>query len=77
MYGFDHFGMGWGGLGMGLGMILVLVLSILLIVLLVRLFARNGEARREPTALEILEARYARGEIDRDEYLKRRADLKG
>jgi len=73
MGGFEHFGM--GGLGMGLGIILVLVLSVLLIVLLVHLFARNGEAKRERTALEIVEARYARGEIDREEVLKRRADL--
>lgn len=75
MFGFDHFGMGWGGLGMVLGMVLVWGLPILLIVLLVRYFAREREGKREPTALEILEARYARGEIDRDEYLKRRADL--
>ena len=71
MFGFEHFGMGWGGLGM----VLVWVLPIFLIVLLVRYFAREREGKREPTALEILEARYARGEIDRDEYLKRRADL--
>lgn len=75
MFGFDHFGMGWGGLGMVLGMVLVWGLPILLIVLLVRYFAREREGKRELTALEILEARYARGEIDRDEYLKRRADL--
>lgn len=75
MFGFDHFGMGWGGLGMVLGMVLVWGLPILLIALLVRYFAREREGKREPTALEILEARYARGEIDRDEYLKRRADL--
>ncbi len=73
MFGFEHFGMGWGGLGM----VLVWVLPIFLIVLLVRYFAREREGKREPTALEILEARYARGEIDRDEYLERRADLTG
>ena len=73
MFGFEHFGMGWGGLGM----VLVWVLPILLMVLLVRYFAREREGKREPTALEILEARYARDEIDRDEYLERRADLTG
>jgi putative membrane protein len=48
-----------------------------LIVLLVRLFARDGGAKRGRTALEILAARYARGDTDREEYLKRRADLTG
>lgn len=37
-----------------------------------------GEAPRERRrALEVLDERYARGEIDRDEYLKRRDDLGG
>lgn len=72
MYGYEHMGMGWGGLWM----ILAWVVPIALIVLLVRYLVvdkRNGKG----TALEILEVRYARGEIDRDEYLKRRADLEG
>lgn len=76
MYGFEHFGMG-GGLGMVLGMVLVWLLPILLVILLVRYFARGREDKRAPTALEILDARYARGEIERDEFLKRRADLTG
>ncbi len=72
MYGFEHFGMGGG-----LGMVLVWLLPILLVVLLVRYFARDREEKRAPTAREILDARYARGEIDQDEYLKRRANLSG
>jgi putative membrane protein len=73
MFGFEHFGMGGGGLGM----VLVWVLPVLLVVLLVRYFVRDRNGKRESTALEILDARDARGEIDRDEYLKRRADLTG
>jgi uncharacterized membrane protein len=30
---------------------------------------------RAPTGLEILALRYARGEIDRDEYLEKRQDI--
>lgn len=71
MYGFDHFGMGLGGIGM----ILVWIVPLLLVYLLFRHFSGDWQERRGKSALDILEERYARGEIDRDEYLKRRADL--
>lgn len=32
---------------------------------------------RAPTGLEVLALRYARGEIDRDEYLEKRQDIVG
>lgn len=73
MYGYDHLGMGLGGLGM----ILVWIVPLVLLVLLFRLFCGRNEEHRGKAALEILEARYARGEIDQEEYLKRRADLEG
>lgn len=73
MYGFDHFGMGLGGLGM----VLLWAVPLILIFLLFRYFSGDRGERRGKAALEILEARYARGEIDREEYLKRRADLGG
>lgn len=62
------------GLG-GLGMILIWIVPlILLFLLLARLYGRK-DVRREKTALDILEERYARGEIEREEYLARRTDL--
>ncbi len=73
MYGVDHFGMGLGGFGM----ILVWIVPLVLLVLLFRRYSGGRDERREKTALEILEARYARGEIEREEYQKRRADLEG
>jgi putative membrane protein len=42
--------------------------------LLVRLLG-EGRASRERTPLEILQVRYARGEIDKAEYEARKADL--
>jgi len=39
--------------------------------------APTGVAQVSETPLQILEQRYARGEIDRDEFLQRRADLGG
>jgi putative membrane protein len=37
--------------------------------------APDGE--RKPDALAVLEERYARGDINREEYLQKREDLKG
>lgn len=71
MYGIDHIGMGLGGLGM----ILVWVVPLILLVLLFRHFSGTQGDARGRAALEILEARYAQGEIDRETYLKQRADL--
>ncbi|MDD5366616.1 MAG: SHOCT domain-containing protein [Gallionellaceae bacterium] len=72
MYGFDHFGMGYGGFGM----ILVWLLPLALLYVLFRMFSgKHRDAGGHKSALAILEERYARGEIERDDYLKRRADL--
>ena len=65
MWGSEHYGMGWG-------MILVWLVPILLIALVILYGIRDRNGKPERTALDILEARYARGEIDR---LKWRTDL--
>lgn len=73
MHGFDHAGMGLGGFGM-------ILLWLVPFVLVVWLFARmqsNGNAPATPTPLDVLDGRYARGEIEQDEYRLRRADLLG
>ena len=56
------------------------ILWILIVVAVVWLAAAatrrdRDSGRREKSALEILEERYARGEIERDEYLQKRDDL--
>lgn len=61
--------------GMGFGMVLVWLIPVLLVALVIRYGIRSRDEKPERTSLDILEARYARGEIDRDEFLKRRADL--
>lgn len=58
MLGFEHYGMGWG-------MVLVWLIPILLIALVVRNVISDPNGKLENTSLDILEARYARGEIDR------------
>jgi uncharacterized membrane protein len=42
-----------------------------------RLRAAAIRDRREGNVLELLARRYARGEIDRDEYLQKRSDIFG
>lgn len=56
-------------------MILVLTALIAGVVWLVRTLADTRRPNDERRATEVLEMRYARGELDRDEYLQRREDL--
>jgi putative membrane protein len=65
---------GWG-MGFGWGLMLVFwVLVILSIIAIIRWLSGNSGARTK-TALEILQERYARGEIDREEYERIKRDL--
>jgi putative membrane protein len=72
---------GWGGMGFGpIGMIVSLVLLVGLVVILVRwMGGGQGGASRERTRSpqEILDERFARGEIDHEDYQSRRKALDG
>ena len=62
--------------------LVTLVLIIVIVVLIVRhqshpLPQTAGVVPSRSEALAILEARYARGEIQREEYLQKKADLGG
>jgi len=70
-----HDSLDWG---MWLGpflMIVPLALLILAIAALVRWMGRRDGDARGRTAHDILDERYARGDIDREEYLRRRDDI--
>ncbi len=80
---FAPFGGGYGmmGVGMGWGMAIFMVVPaiFLVLVLLAALGALGGSPApvSHPNAREILDARYARGEVSRDEYTRLKDDLEG
>ncbi len=80
MYGDYWGGMGWGGHTVGwLFMFLFWVLIIVATVAAVRWLTggtpmRDGKSSPQ-SAVDILRERYARGEIDREEFQQRKRDL--
>ena len=75
---FDGMGSGWGmGFG-GFFMILFWILVIAGVVVLVKWLVDQlsaDEGSRDKSPLEILRERYARSEINREEYEQKRRDL--
>lgn len=76
----DHYGWG-GGVLSGLLTLLMIALVILAIIALVRYIGHQADAgpgfgRRTTRAEEILAERFARGEIDEDEYRQRLGTLR-
>jgi putative membrane protein len=72
----------WGGGGPGWGLFMGLIWLVFWVaVILLAVWLLRGELPRlqhrfgDPPALRLLEERYARGEISRDEFLERRAVL--
>ena len=84
-YGYGPYMMNWAGgwYGMFFGplfMIIILALVIAVAVLLVRWLSGSGHPLQPPmppqrTPLDILKERFARGEIDKDEFEERRRVL--
>lgn len=79
-HGFWHPASGWGHMLFG-GLMMIIFWGgvIALIVLLIRWQGGPGGSQphkgQAADALDILKQRYARGEIDRDEYQQRKRDL--
>ena len=65
---------GWG-IVWGLAMAAFWIAVIVVIVVMLRAVARRPDGVSRGSALELLEERYARGEVTRDEFLDRRAVL--
>ena len=58
----------------GLWSLIYLALIVVVIVVIIRAVGRTGQ---RSSALTLLEERYAKGEIDRNEYLEKKKDLGG
>ncbi|MFG1346473.1 SHOCT domain-containing protein [Ancylobacter sp. VNQ12] len=74
--------MGWGWtLFHGVFTLLLLIVGILAAVALVRFISGGRDHPPSPDrrsrALDFLEERYAKGEIDREEYLQKKGDIGG
>jgi putative membrane protein len=66
---------GWLGAGMWVFWILLIVIIVVLVRAVAGSSATPPQQDRHETPLEILKARYARGEIDEEEYERRRREL--
>ncbi|HEY3304202.1 MAG TPA: SHOCT domain-containing protein [Candidatus Binatia bacterium] len=78
-WGWGMHPMWWGawGFGMMLLMLLFWVLVIVGLVIGIRWLLGQGKESRSDSALEILRQRYARGEINKEEFEAKRKDLGG
>jgi putative membrane protein len=66
----DHMGWMWLGWVVGLGLLMLLVWAI------ARAAGTSGPMGRDDSPETILKRRYARGEIDRNEYERHLSDLR-
>ncbi len=62
----------WGFFGMGFWWLMPLVVLVILFIIL----NSNTALKDDETAAEILDKRYANGEISEEEYKRRKANLK-
>ena len=77
---YEGYGMGWHGLEW-IGMALFMLIPILLVLAILKYLiggrrSSTSERDKKPDAVTLLDERYARGEMDRDEYLQKLSDLK-
>jgi putative membrane protein len=77
MQGMHEWMSGWGAWGMLIPLIFWIVVLVGLAVLIQKLILEQRRGPPENRALDVLSERYAKGEIEREEYLRRRQDIIG
>ncbi len=73
MYGY-HFGMGWMLLGF-VFWIFIVACAVLLVLWIIGKSGRGRQVQAEDSAMDILNKRYARGEITREQYEDMKKDI--
>ncbi|WP_046776740.1 SHOCT domain-containing protein [Streptomyces yangpuensis] len=80
MFWYDHGMGGWGWVAMSFSMVLVVALAVAGVVVLVRSVDRYAPGPAQPSAVpsakQVLAERFARGEIDEEEYEQRLTALR-
>ena len=67
----------WWMFAHGISSLLSVVLIVVIVIVLARVLSGSGRGAHYRHAFAILEERYAKGEIDRTEYLQKKQDLGG
>lgn len=65
----------WHGFGFGHGVMWLFWLLVIVAIIIFVRYSNNGASSPPESALDILKKRYARGEIDEEEYQRRRQTL--
>ena len=76
-WGWGMHPMMWGAWGMGMMFMMFLFWALIIVgsILLIRWLLGQGRESRADSALEILRQRYARGEINKEEFETKKKDL--
>ena len=77
-WGWEHpMGWMWGAWGIGMGLLMLLFWGAVIVAIVVgiRWLIGQGKASPPDSALEILRQRYARGEINKEEFEAKKRDL--
>src|SRR3989338_1281375 len=77
-WGWEHpMGWMWGAWGIGMGLLMLLFWGAVIvgIVVGIRWLIGQGKVSQSDTALDILRQRYARGEINKEEFEAKKRDL--
>ena len=74
-YGYGMMGFGWGFIMM-IGILILIILAVVALIRFVQRSSPNSSINSGSKALEILNERYARGEISDEEYKTKKAVLK-